>query len=345
MPELPGSHLLHMRDSAFFDGPEQGRKLSRYWLLLTLSSIIAAAGVAADSIAVVIGAMIVAPLMVPILGTVLAIILGDRTNLVRSVVLVTSGALLVVGTALGIGLMLPFDVTAATSSQVDARIHPGLLDLLAALATGVVGSVALARRDVANTLPGVAISISLVLPLSVIGFTLAAGATAQAWGAFLLFSTNVAAILTSGSIVMAFYRVYRQADLAGDVPTVRRGGAAVAIASVLIVIAVALTHSSLTIWQSLTQVQSVRAVAEVWEEELEWELVDAWFQEGRVVLLLEGPPPMPPTDGLVELLHEQGMDPADVLVEFIPRITVDLGAAETPAVETPAAEARGEGGP
>jgi hypothetical protein len=67
------------------------------------------------------------------------------------------------------------------------------VDLVAALATGAVGSVALARSDISDTLPGVAIAISLVPPLAVAGLTLESGVPSQSLGAFLLFVTNVAA--------------------------------------------------------------------------------------------------------------------------------------------------------
>jgi len=67
-----------MRDQLFFEGPERNRRLSRYWLLLPLSAVIAAARLVGDSTATVIGAMIVAPLMTPILGIVLAVVLGRR---------------------------------------------------------------------------------------------------------------------------------------------------------------------------------------------------------------------------------------------------------------------------
>ena len=80
-----------MRASVFFEGAEMSTKLSRFWLLLCLASVIAAAGVVADSAATVIGAMIVAPLMMPILG-----IVGDdhrgSTNLLVSWALVGAGA-------------------------------------------------------------------------------------------------------------------------------------------------------------------------------------------------------------------------------------------------------------
>ena len=71
---------------------------------------------------------------------------------------------------------MALDVVAATNSQVAGRVQPRLIDLLAAVATGVVGAFALVRSDVSDTLPGVAIAISLVPPLAVVGLTLEAGA-------------------------------------------------------------------------------------------------------------------------------------------------------------------------
>jgi uncharacterized membrane protein len=87
----------HMRDAVFFEGPDVRQRLSRFWILITLASIIAAAGVAADSTATVIGGRIVAPLMTPILGTMLSVVLADRTNLARSLLLVAARHLRLAG--------------------------------------------------------------------------------------------------------------------------------------------------------------------------------------------------------------------------------------------------------
>ena len=204
-----------MRDSVFFEGPDASQRISRFWILLILAAIIAAAGVVADSTATVIGAMIVAPLMTPILGTMLSVVLADRTNLVRSILLVAAGAATAIAIGWLIGLLVTTDVVAATNSQVAGRVHPRLIDLLAAFATGVVGSIALVRRDIADTLPGVAIAISLVPPLSVVGLTLESGEPREAFGALLLFATNVTAILLSGIIVMSLYKVRAPAPAEG----------------------------------------------------------------------------------------------------------------------------------
>ena len=206
---LAEGDIKRMRDQLFFEGPEHRRRLSRFWLLLPLSAVIASAGVVSDSTATVIGAMIVAPLMTPILGIVLAVVLADGANLRRCVLLVVAGAAAVVGISWLMGLFVPYPIEAAANSQVAARVTPRIVDLVAALATGAVGSVALARSDISDTLPGVAIAISLVPPLAVVGLTLESGAPREALAAFLLFATNVAAILASGVVVMGLYRIHR----------------------------------------------------------------------------------------------------------------------------------------
>ena len=123
------------------------------------------------------------------------------------------------------GKLVPVPVVAQTNPQVAGRVHPDLVDLVAALATGAVGAFAVIRPDVSDTLPGVAIAISLVPPLCVVGLTLESGADGQAVGALILFLTNVGAILLSGLIVMTLYRVFEVAatdEPAGE-PTSRSG--------------------------------------------------------------------------------------------------------------------------
>ena len=240
MSGLSEVDIKRMRDQLFFEGPERNRRLSRYWLLLPLAVVIASAGVVSDSTATVIGAMIVAPLMTPILGIVLA----DGANLRRCVVLVVAGAAAVVVIGWLVGLFVPYPVVAATNSQVAARVTPRIVDLVAALATGAVGSVALARSDISDTLPGVAIAISLVPPLAVVGLTLESGVPRQSLAAFVLFVTNVAAILASGIVVMAFHRVHRVFGAAGS----RYSGAVAIIGALLLVVIVPLWINSDRIW-------------------------------------------------------------------------------------------------
>jgi len=112
--------IEQMRDQVFFEGPERNRRLSRYWLLLLLSGVIATAGVVSDSTATVIGAMIIAPLMTPILGIVLGVVTADRANLFRCLLLLAAGAAAVLALSWLLGHVVPYPVTAATNSQLSA---------------------------------------------------------------------------------------------------------------------------------------------------------------------------------------------------------------------------------
>lgn len=302
-----------MRDELFIEGREAHRRVSRFWLLLTLSAVIAAAGVVSDSTATVIGAMIVAPLMTPILGIVVSVVLGDLANLRRSVIMVVTGAAAVVAIGWVLGLFVPYPVVAATSSQVASRISPRLVDLLAALATGAVGSVALARSDISDTLPGVAIAISLVPPLSVVGLTLESGAPHEALGSFLLFVTNVVAILASGIVVMGIYRV-RQAANAGAGQ--RRAFAVVGL--LLLVVMVPLWINSQQYDQNNIRVTGVQAVAQHWASGVGWSVLGVSSANGQVLIDATGPNPAPSLASLHRDLAHAGLGDVDVRVQLKP---------------------------
>ena len=324
MSDVEPHDLQRMRDAVFFEGPNLRRRLSRFWILLVLASIIASAGVVADSTATVIGAMIVAPLMTPILGTTLAVILADRTNLIRSVVLVVSGAAAAIAIGYLMGVFVLGDVVAATNGQVAGRVSPSVVDLVAALATGVVGSVALARPDISDTLPGVAIAISLVPPLTVVGLTAEAGAWDESWGALLLFATNVAAILVTGIIVMAVYRVHRRVP-AGAERAVSRKGAIAVIVVFLVVVGVPLTASTVQITRGVQRESAVRQVVEDWAEPLGWTVLSVTVNGSRTDVVVAGLPPVTEVDSLAAALTAAGVDPTGVVLELLPRATVSLG--------------------
>jgi uncharacterized hydrophobic protein (TIGR00271 family) len=326
MPQVTPVDVDRMRDAVFFDGPDVGRQLSRFWILLILASIIASAGVVADSTATVIGAMIVAPLMTPILGTMLAVVLGDRNNLLRSLGLVVAGAFAAILIGFAVGLLVPSDVLAATNGQVAGRIHPRLVDLLAAVATGAVGSIVLARPDISDTLPGVAIAISLVPPLTVVGLTAEAGAWEQSAGALLLFSTNVAAILATGIVVMAIYGVHRFAETHSTPARrkVNRRNAVLVIVGFFVLIGIPLTITSVRIARDTAEDGRARRAAVGWAEPLGWKVLDVNRTRGSLVLRFAGPPPIPGTTGLAEALEAEGIEASTVTIDLVPQFTVSL---------------------
>ncbi len=162
---------------------------------LVLASVIAAGGVIGDSTPAVIGAMIIAPLGTPIYGLALGAVIGQRREIRRSLLLLVGGIAVNILIGVLIGLVtfnrMPLDV----NPQVVGRTAPTLLDLGVAVATGLAGSFALSRKDVSDILAGVAIAISLVPVLAVVGITLGGGRADLALGAFTLFLANAAAIL------------------------------------------------------------------------------------------------------------------------------------------------------
>jgi uncharacterized hydrophobic protein (TIGR00271 family) len=309
--------IQRMRDAVFFEGPEVRGRLSRFWILIVLASVIAAAGIAANSTATVIGAMIVAPLMTPILGTMLSVVLADRSNLIRSLLLLACGGLTAIAVGWLVGLVVVNDVVAETNSQVAGRVHPRLVDLLSALATGAVGSVALVRRDISDTLPGVAIAISLVPPLGVVGFTLEAGKLDQA---FLLFLTNVAALLGSGTVVMAIYGFFGLTVLETSFGrrTVNRRNAVIIIAAMVLAVSVPLTATSVTLARDTSREARTLAAARSFGHTVGWSTGNVATRGGVVLVHMEGPPPLPKMDRLRKELEKRGVDPSEVHVELVP---------------------------
>jgi uncharacterized hydrophobic protein (TIGR00271 family) len=173
-----------------------------YWLGIVFSAGIATFGLVLNSPAVIIGAMVISPLMGPLMAAGLGLASGDLyltfkaiTNLILSIALsIALSALLV--------WILPFHYA---TSEILSRTKPNLLDLGIALLSGLAGSVAVCRINVGDgmmTLPGVAIAVALMPPLCAMGFGLGAGAnTAIMGGAGLLFLTNLVAIVSSAFLV------------------------------------------------------------------------------------------------------------------------------------------------
>ncbi len=174
-----------------------------YYFLLMLSVVIATFGLLSNSAATIIGAMIVAPLMGPIIGIAFSIVLNNRRLLRRSLLGIATGCLMSVAVAFLITWLIGIE-TATT--EMLARTSPTLLDLGVALAAGAAGSYAKSRRDVADALPGVAIAVALVPPLAVVGIGMGMRSADITQGSLLLFATNLVGIVFSGALVFLFQR-------------------------------------------------------------------------------------------------------------------------------------------
>jgi uncharacterized hydrophobic protein (TIGR00271 family) len=169
-----------------------------FFVLIALSAMIAALGLLLSSPAVVIGAMLVAPLMSPIVGVGLAIVLGDTRFLRLAFGAVFKGLALAILVGIFTGLLAGPDQLTA---ELQARTAPTLLDLGVALFSGMAGAYALCRSDAAGALPGVAIAAALVPPLATVGISLSTGKLPEALGAMLLFVTNFVAIGAASALI------------------------------------------------------------------------------------------------------------------------------------------------
>lgn len=173
--------------------PDPGWRLD-YVTMTALAAVIAGLGMRLDSGPIVIGAMLVAPVMRPVLGLGFSCVTSVPVDALRRLLAVL--ALTSVG-LVGIGWVL----TVLPSTEIDlagevlARTAPDLRDLLVALAAGVVGAFAVLRPSAADSIPGVAIAVALVPPPVAAGIALGQGMSAQATGALLLFATNLVAIV------------------------------------------------------------------------------------------------------------------------------------------------------
>jgi len=225
--------IARVREVILFENPGLRERLVRFWALLTLASAIATFGLYGDSAAAVIGAMIVAPLMLPIMGLAFAISIGDLRAIRSSLLVGVGGIVTAIGVGYLIALLMPSSLDPTNVGQIMVRTTPRLIDLLAALATGLAGAFAIGRRDVSDTLPGVAIAISLVPPLANVGILLGADRLDLALGSLLLFVTNYVAILLTGSFVFGLMG-YPAAALSGATPRTRQ----FAITTVILMIAI-----------------------------------------------------------------------------------------------------------
>jgi len=172
-----------------------------FHFMLGLSTIIATLGLLSNSAAVIIGAMIVAPLMGPIVGMAYSTAMGNRKLLRRSSFTVLKGILLTILVSWIVTSIIGLNTV---DTEIMSRVKPTLIDFGIAMAAGAAGAFANTRRSISTAMPGVAIAVALVPPLSVVGIGLAQGESSIAFGALLLFLTNLICIVFFGSLVFLF---------------------------------------------------------------------------------------------------------------------------------------------
>ena len=291
-------------DALFFEGAQRIPYLQQYFVLMLLSAAIAAFGLVNDSAAVVIGAMLVAPLMTPILAVAAAIVHGWGRRALESLLIVGAGALAGIGVGIAVGWLFPSLHTGLPlPDELLARTGPNLVDLFIALAAGAAAGFVTVRTEASGALPGVGIAVALVPPLATIGITIGLGDWGLAWGALLLFATNLVAIVLAAGFVLiaAGFAAFR--DLEGA----RSASFATRLVWIgLLVVAVPLAFQSWERYQeSVVRADIVEAI-ETWAAD--FKVRDVHIDRSTDPILVEvtvvGPEEPPPPSRLADLVAD-----------------------------------------
>lgn len=177
------------------------RPKESYIVLMILSTILATFGLFANSSPVIIGAMILAPLMAPIISLSMGVLRQDKT--------LTKSSLITVLIGLAVGYLFAIILTIITplsdlNAEISARTNPNIIDLGIAVISGVAGAYAYSKEEIAKTLAGVAIAVALVPPLAVSGIGIGWGNWSVFFGSFLLLLTNLTGMVLAGSLTFLF---------------------------------------------------------------------------------------------------------------------------------------------
>ena len=302
----------------FFEGDRRRRYLVRFTVLLFLSTVIAANGVIEDSTATVIGAMIIAPLMTPILATTAALVMGNGPRAWSSLLLVVAGALGVIAVASALGAIAVHVVDFTTNSQITGRVSPRALDLIVALAAGTAGAFATSRDDVADSIPGVAISIALVPPLCVVGISLSASEWMDAWGALLLFLTNFLSILLAGGAVFTILGLGVAATESHSHLNKRRAYRVIALGVLLV--AIPLFLASVRVYRNSIAQTKITTITSQWVRQYSTDIVvrSVLVSGGKAEILITGPDRPSSIDDLGAKIKSEVEYVAEVDLRYVP---------------------------
>jgi len=310
-------YLAAFEQKLFIHGPGSARRLTNFFVLLLLATVIATYGLILNSTATVIGAMIVAPLMGPIMATAAAVVMGSTLRAARSLALVVVGVISVIALSMAITWLVPdIAISFTENGELASRTTPGLVVLLTALASGAAGAFITMREEISDSMGGVAIAISLVPPLCVVGIALRLGEWGPATGAFMLFLTNFLAILLAGGITFVLGGLGRLA-VTNDNMRVRRNGFILVVVATLI-IAIPLSY---TTFHSVAHAQENRAaITEInsWLEGTTHQLISANVIEDVVVVTIEGYGERRPLHDLARRLADALDHPITVDLRVVP---------------------------
>jgi uncharacterized hydrophobic protein (TIGR00271 family) len=296
--------------------------LSRFFALMGFATGIAAFGIIGDSTAVVIGAMLVAPLMTPLMGTSLAMVMGWPRRAFMSGGVALGGILVAIGLSVLFGWMYGPDISTVANSQVASRIGPTVVDLAIAIAAGGAGAFALSRPDVSDSLPGVAVAIALVPPLAVVGLMISQAEWSAASGALLLFVTNLVAILLVGGGVFILTGVVPVLRLFENKSWAKKSLGMVAVLAIAVI--ATLGVSADTFQKQTAGIAAAESVAADWLGDSGLRVIGSEYLDGEFAIIVEGAEEPPPIDDLAAAFEEEFGQAVSVSVKWVPTTTFEF---------------------
>ena len=318
--------------------PAQTRQVViRFSIMLGLSVAVAVMGLTADSAAVVIGAMLIAPLMTPILTFAASVGLGLPQRAVQAGLLVIVGSVASIGFAFLVAGILP-EVT--LGSEILGRTSPDVRDLIVAIADGAAGAYATAREDISAALPGVAVAVALVPPLATTGVVLQLGEMDLAEGSLLLFVVNLLAIFASALLV--FFAT-------GVIPTIRLclrsprlSMIVVSVFVAMVAIGIPLTARSVGAARDAQSRNDIGAEVDRWKAGTDLEVDDLVVDGDVVTVAVVGSDPPPDPFSLARALVEEVGPDVEVVVRWAQRAQGVARADSPPSLaDDPIEVARG----
>ncbi len=300
-------------DDLFPGDAEFRRSLQTYVVLLALAGLIASFGLYQDSVASIIGAMVVAPLGGAIMAFAGALVTGRTRWQTVSFLEVALGSLMVVGIGYLVSWVMPDPLT--LTPALEARTSPGLLDLGVALAAGAAGAYVAGRRTGVDALPGVAIAVSLVPPLATVGICLELGRPADAGGALILFLTNFSAIVVVACATFILFGAAPSREMLRERHRLRNGFAVAVVA--LVIIAIPLAARGVEAVQTTIRSTTGAPIVRDWIGDRDLD-VTSWSIDGDTVTLnLSGPDAPGDTAVLASNLAEAFGAPVAVEVNYV----------------------------
>lgn len=296
--------------SVYFTGAQRYAFIRRALILLTMSVQMACLGLYINSSPVVVAAMLVSPMMTPIIGLTIALVTGCPGRQIESALLMAGASGYAFLAAWIIGLLLP--KPAVVPTVLLDYTDPRLADLAVALLAGAIAAYVLVHTEASAALPGVAVSLSLEPPLAAAGLTLAWGFGGLAADAFLMFIMNLAAIASAGAAVLILSG-FLPVNALGHLRHRVKMGLIMAGVSVLIV-AYPLYQASTEVWKSTNDEEAVGAVVIPWAASAGAEVTDIKIDDAEVTISLTGSEQPATVDALINDVSAALNRPVEVRV-------------------------------